>query len=108
MVKNGNFTFLQLELILADQLADLIPQGQSSSGQEWQYEISTVRAHIGRSNGISTSQQECQFQILLLELILADLPLLVATASDEEWQYEISTVRPYIGRSTGIISSGQQ
>ena len=48
VVKNGSFTFLLLELILADQLADLTPQVQTSSGQEWQYEISTVRVHIGR------------------------------------------------------------
>ena len=40
-----------LELILADQLADLPPSVVASSGQEWQYEISTVRAHSGRSNG---------------------------------------------------------
>ena len=26
----------------------------ASSGQEWQYDISTVRAHIGRSTGRST------------------------------------------------------
>ena len=45
--------FLLLELILADQMADL-PPVEASSGQEWQYEISTVRAHIGRSPGRST------------------------------------------------------
>ena len=49
MVKNGNFTFLLFELILADQLADLHPLVEASSGEEWQYEISTVRAHIARS-----------------------------------------------------------
>ena len=47
MVKNGNFTFLLLVLILADQLAEL-PLIEASSGQEWQYEISTVRPHIDR------------------------------------------------------------
>ena len=47
-------TFLLLELILADQLADLTPPVVASSGQEWQYDISTVRAHIGRSTGRST------------------------------------------------------
>ena len=46
-------TFLLLELILADKVADL-PPAVASSGQEWQYEISTVRAHIGRSTGRST------------------------------------------------------
>ena len=88
MVKNGNFTFLLLKLILADQLADLIPQGQSSSGEEWQYEISTVRPHIDRSPARYTPPQ-------------------VQTSSGQEWQYEISTVRVHIGRSTGISSNGQ-
>ena len=32
VVKNGNFTFLLLELILADQLADLPPLVVTSSG----------------------------------------------------------------------------
>ena len=63
MVKNGNFTFLELELILADQLADLTPQRQTASGEEWQHEISTVRAHIIQSNGLSSSGQEWQFHI---------------------------------------------
>ena len=77
-----------LELILADQLVDL-PLVVASSGQEWQYDISTVRAHIGRSTGRS-------------------IPLVVA-CSGQEWQYDISTVRAHIGRSTGRftpLSSG--
>ena len=53
VLKNGDMTFLLLELILADQLADL-PLVQASSGQEWQFHISTVRVHIGRSTGRST------------------------------------------------------
>ena len=53
MVNNGNRTFLLLELIWADQLADL-PPVEASSGQEWHFHISTVRAHIGRSTGRST------------------------------------------------------
>ena len=36
MAKNGNFRFLLLELILADQQADL-PPVEESSGQEWQF-----------------------------------------------------------------------
>ena len=75
VVRNGNFTYLLLELILADQQADLTPQVQTSSGQEWQYEISTVRAHIIKSNDISSSGQE--------------------------WQFHISTVGAHSGRSTG-------
>ena len=46
--------------------------------QEWQFHISTVRAHIGRSTADLTSQ--------------------VQTSSGQEWQYEISTVRVHIGR----------
>ena len=42
LAKNGDFTFLLLELILAD-----LPPVEVSSGQEWQYDISIVRAHIG-------------------------------------------------------------
>ena len=60
VVKNGDITFLQLELILADELADIYitictvrghigrstgrsnPPVQASSGQEWQFHISTV------------------------------------------------------------------
>ena len=77
--KNGDMTFLLLELILADQLADP-PLLVTSSGQEGLYDF------------------------LLLELILADqlpdLPLVVAS-SGQEWQYDISTVRAHIGRLTG-------
>ena len=46
MVKNGNMTFLLLELIMTDQVADL-PQVVAYNGQEWQYDISTVKTHIG-------------------------------------------------------------
>ena len=55
MAKNANFTFLLLELILKDQVADLSPV-VSSSLPEWEFQISTVRAHIGRSTGRSTPQ----------------------------------------------------
>ena len=51
VVKNGNFTFVLLELILADEVADLLADLPSPvvacHGQEWQFYISTVRAHIG-------------------------------------------------------------
>ena len=39
-------TFLLLEFILADEVADL-PLVLPSMSQEWQYHNSTVRAHIG-------------------------------------------------------------
>ena len=61
--------------------ADLPPQVLASSGQEWQFHIATVRAHIGRSSG--------RF-----------IPLVVAS-SGQEWQFNIATVRTHIGRSTG-------
>ena len=54
VVENGNFTLLLLECILADQMADLPPPVLASSGQEWQFHIATVRAHIGRLSGRST------------------------------------------------------
>ena len=63
------------EPILADQVAYLTPLGQATSGQEWQYEITTVRAHISRSTDISSIGQE--------------------------WQFHISPVGAHIGRSTG-------
>ena len=75
VIKNANFTFLLLELILADQLADLPLLVATASAGEWQYEISTVRAHIIKSNVISSSGQE--------------------------WQFHISTVGAHSGRSTG-------
>ena len=74
-----------LELILADQLADVPPTIVLSGGLEW------------------------QLTFLLLELILADqladLPSLVVTPSGQEWQFHISTVRAHIGRSTGRSTS---
>ena len=118
VVKNGNLTFLLLKFIWADEVADLPPHqstihplttatlnmadlppstvhrsheycytklgrytGRStppilaSSGQEWQFYISTVRDHIGRSSGRSTPQywhlvvKNCNFIFLLLELM---------------------------------------
>ena len=74
---NGNFTFLLLELILADQVADLTPPVVASNVQEWQFHISTVRAHMGRSSGRSTPHEwhlvvkNGNMWFLLLELILA-------------------------------------
>ena len=57
------------------------PPVLASSGKEWQFHISPVRAHIGRLTGRS-------------------IPLVVAS-SGEEWQFHISTVIAHIGRSTG-------
>ena len=49
MAKNGNLRFILFELILVDQLADQPPTPvEASSGQEWQFEIYTVKAHIDR------------------------------------------------------------
>ena len=82
-------------------MADL-PPTESSSGQEWQYQISTVRAHILQI----TWSRMAILRFLLLELILADQladlpPPPVEASSGQEWQYQISTVRVHIGRSTG-------
>ena len=89
MVNNGNRTFLLLELILADQLADVPPPVETSSGQEWHFHISTVRAHIAL------------FIFLQLELMLADLSPPVEESSGQEWHFHISTFRAHIRRSTG-------
>ena len=51
VVKNGDFSFLLLELILADEVADLLadlPPVLTSSGQEWEFYISSVTVHIGK------------------------------------------------------------
>ena len=40
------------------KLADLPPSELASSGQEWQFYISAVRVHIGRSIGRSNPQIE--------------------------------------------------
>ena len=53
MLKNDDMRLQLLELILADQLADLSPPLEASSGQEMDISHSTVRAHIGRSTGRS-------------------------------------------------------
>ena len=80
MVKNGNFTLLLLELILANQVADVpCPLVLASSGQEWQFHIATVRAHIGQSSGRSAHA--------------------VLASSGQEWQFHIATVRAHIGQS---------
>ena len=82
MAKNGNFTFLLLELILAHDVTDL-------SLQLW---------HLVVRNG--------DFTFLLLELklahevadLLADLPSPVVTFHGQEWQCYICTVRAHIVR----------
>ena len=81
--------FLLLELILADQVADLPSSPlEASSGQEWQYEISTVRVHIVRS-----PNQEWQYEISTVR----------ASYWQINWQIyiTISTVRAHSGRSSG-------
>ena len=45
-----------LEFTLADQVAD-VPPILTSSGQEWQFQVSIVTAHISRSTGRSTPSQ---------------------------------------------------
>ena len=62
-----------LEFILADQVADLLPPIQASSAQEWQFQISIVIPHIGRSTGRST-------------------PTPLQASSSQEWEFQISIV----------------
>ena len=95
VAKNGDFRFLLLVHIGRSAILyfycqssywqinwHIYPLGEASSDHEWQFQISTVRVHIGRSTGISTHLGEA--------------------SSDHEWQFQISTVRVHIGRSTGI------
>ena len=79
VIKNGNYTFLLLLVIMANEVADLLadllsPLVLPSTDQECRLHIN----HIGRSNGRSTS------------------PIL--PSSDQEWQLHISTVISHIGR----------
>ena len=73
------FYISTLQLILVDQLADLPPTVESSHGQ---FYISNIRANIGRSTGRIH-------------------PLQVESCCGEEWQFYISTIRANTGRSTG-------
>ena len=41
---------------VTDELADLPPLVEAYNGQQWQFQISTVRGHIGRSIGRSTGR----------------------------------------------------
>ena len=59
-----------------------IPLVVASSGQEWQYDISTVRGHIGRSTGRYTPP--------------------VVASSCQEWQCEISTVRSWVDQLANL------
>ena len=63
----------------------IYPPVVASSGQEWQFHISTIGAHIGRWSGRSTGRSTPQ----------------VVASSGQEWWFHISTVRAHIGRSTG-------
>ena len=57
---------------MADQLADLTPQVKASSGQEWQYEISTVRLILTYQLAYHLMVKNGNLTFLLLEPILAD------------------------------------
>ena len=79
VVKNGNFTLLLLEPILADQVPDLLahlpPPVLASSGQECDFTLLLLELILGDL----PVYLNCNFRFLLLELIwadqLADLPL---------------------------------
>ena len=108
VVRNGNFTFLLLEFILADQLADLPPKYWHLVVKNDNFTSLLLRVHIDRSTGRSTPHywhlvvQNSNFTFLLLEFILADQPPpQVLAPIGQEWQFYISTVRVHIGRSHG-------
>ena len=66
-------------MLLRAHIGRSTPLVVASSGQEWQYDISTVRAHTGRSTGRSN-------------------PPPVVASSGQQWQFHIHTVRAHIGR----------
>ena len=89
MANNDNFRLLLLQVIQADQLADIPPpQVEACSCQEWQYQTTIVTSHIGRSSGRCTT--------------------LVEASNAQEWQFQISIVTGHIGRSTGRSTLLQQ
>ena len=65
---------------MADLSIDL-PIVLTFSDQEWQFQITTVKAHKGGSTGRFTS--------------------LVLTSSGQEWQFHIATVEAHVVRPTG-------
>ena len=113
VANNGNFRLLLLQVIQADQLADLPPPVEASSGQEWQFQIAIVTGHIGRLTDRSIPLQQRHlgakngnFRLLLLQVTqadqLADLPPpQVEASSGQEWQFLIAIVTGHIGRLTG-------
>ena len=87
VAKNGNFRFLLLDFILADQLADLPQQTHIQQQRmgildfycqfilaDQQFQISTISSCIGRSTSRSPP---------------------IDTSSSKEWQFQISTVSSY-------------
>ena len=85
------------------------PPVELSSGEEWQFEISTIIANISRSSGRSilpppvesSSGHEWQFEISIRANISRSTSRSTPmTPSGEECQFEISNIRANIGRST--------
>ena len=56
MVNNGNFKFLAGRAHIDRSTGRYTTPVEAPSGQEWQHEISTVSASIGRSTGKSSPQ----------------------------------------------------
>ena len=90
----------------------MYPPVEASSGQEWQFQISIVTGHIGRSTGRSTPTpwqrhlvaKNGNFILLLLKVIqadqLADVPPAVEASNGQKWQFQIAIVTGHIGRLT--------
>ena len=81
---------------------------RSASAYEWQFHLSIVTAHIGRSTGRSTPSPQPSIDALhTVTPNLADLPQICwqiypqEASSGQEWQLQISVVTAHIGRSTG-------
>ena len=71
------FRLLLLEYILPNQLADLHLPQRHLVAKNGNFQIATVRVHIGKSTGRSTPPIEA--------------------SSGQQWQFEIYTVRAHIG-----------
>ena len=86
LVKNSNITILLLELILADEVADLPPWYWHLVVKNGNFIFSTFRGYIGRLNGRSTPTP-------VLASCGQEWP-----STSQEWQFHNSTVRAHIGR----------
>ena len=114
VAKNGNFRFLLLKLIyrqISSQIYSPSPV-ETSSGQECQFQISIVKAHIGRSSGRYTPQQRHlvatngNFQNIVVKNPYRQMkwqiyPPCKRNLVAKNGHFQISIVKAHIGRSAG-------